>query len=162
MPSLLGRASLFGGRLGAFAIDNMVQVSVFACISVRLYCPAMHCTAGHGLAWRLRSCRKQLSVQCFAMLQGLYKFHQYQVVGRHSPTPNDENPQIYRMKLWATDAVRAKSKFWCVPSHCITEVLKSHAAHISKQHLRQSSCSCYLKQAYNRPLIKHLAEAHKA
>lgn len=48
------------------------------------------------------------------MLQGLYKFHQYQVVGRHLPTPNDETPQIYRMKLWATDAVRAKSKFWCV------------------------------------------------
>ena len=46
------------------------------------------------------------------MLQGLYKFHQYQVVGRHLPTPNDETPQIYRMKLWATDAVRAKSKFW--------------------------------------------------
>ena len=42
------------------------------------------------------------------MLQGLYKFHQYQVVGRHLPTPNDETPQIYRMKLWATDAVRAK------------------------------------------------------
>lgn len=50
------------------------------------------------------------------MLQGLYKFHQYQVVGRHLPTPNDETPQIYRMKLWATDAVRAKSKFWCVPT----------------------------------------------
>ncbi|DBA72058.1 hypothetical protein WJX79_004475 [Trebouxia sp. C0005] len=46
------------------------------------------------------------------MVQGLYKFHQYQVVGRHLPTANDENPQIYRMKLWATDAVRAKSKFW--------------------------------------------------
>ncbi|KAL3139206.1 60S ribosomal protein L18-A [Trebouxia sp. C0010 RCD-2024] len=46
------------------------------------------------------------------MVQGLYKFHQYQVVGRHLPTPNDETPQIYRMKLWATDAVRAKSKFW--------------------------------------------------
>ena len=44
MPALLGRASLFGGRLGAFAIDNMVQVRFFACISVRIYCPAMHCT----------------------------------------------------------------------------------------------------------------------
>lgn len=56
------------------------------------------------------------------MLQGLYKFHQYQVVGRHLPTPNDETPQIYRMKLWATDAVRAKSKFWCV------QLLDSHLA----------------------------------
>ncbi|KAF2314677.1 hypothetical protein GH714_028470 [Hevea brasiliensis] len=39
-------------------------------------------------------------------------FHQYQVVGRGLPTENDEHPKIYRMKLWATNEVRAKSKFW--------------------------------------------------
>uniref|UniRef100_J3M9S1 Large ribosomal subunit protein eL20 domain-containing protein n=1 Tax=Oryza brachyantha TaxID=4533 RepID=J3M9S1_ORYBR len=39
-------------------------------------------------------------------------FHQYQVVGRALPTPGDEHPKIYRMKLWATNEVRAKSKFW--------------------------------------------------
>ena len=38
--------------------------------------------------------------------------HQYQVVGRVLPTPGDEQPKIYRMKLWATFLVRAKSKFW--------------------------------------------------
>uniref|UniRef100_A0A0D9WJS5 Large ribosomal subunit protein eL20 domain-containing protein n=2 Tax=Leersia perrieri TaxID=77586 RepID=A0A0D9WJS5_9ORYZ len=41
-----------------------------------------------------------------------YRFHQYQVVGRALPTPGDEHPKIYRMKLWATNEVRAKSKFW--------------------------------------------------
>ncbi|KAM3218245.1 hypothetical protein P3L10_022775 [Capsicum annuum] len=41
-----------------------------------------------------------------------YKFHQYQVVGRALPSENDEHPKIYRMKLWATNEVRAKSKFW--------------------------------------------------
>ena len=41
-----------------------------------------------------------------------YRFHQYQVVGRSLPTPTDEHPKIYRMKLWATNEVRAKSKFW--------------------------------------------------
>ena len=46
-------------------------------------------------------------------LQGGYKYHQYQVVGRHVPTEKEPEPTIYRMKLWATDAVRAKSKFWC-------------------------------------------------
>lgn len=46
------------------------------------------------------------------LVQGGYKFHQYQVVGRHLPTEKDAEPTIYRMKLWATDAVRAKSKFW--------------------------------------------------
>ncbi|KAL6289610.1 hypothetical protein ACE6H2_007120 [Prunus campanulata] len=39
-------------------------------------------------------------------------FHQYQVVGRKLPTASDEHPKIYRMKLWATNEVRAKSKFW--------------------------------------------------
>ncbi|GFY88606.1 ribosomal protein L18ae/LX family protein [Actinidia rufa] len=41
-----------------------------------------------------------------------YKFHQYQVVGRALPSETDEHPKIYRMKLWATNEVRAKSKFW--------------------------------------------------
>ena len=45
-------------------------------------------------------------------LQGTFKFHQYQVVGRHLPSEKDENPTIYRMKLWAEDSLRAKSKFW--------------------------------------------------
>ncbi|KAK1302480.1 60S ribosomal protein L18a [Acorus calamus] len=40
------------------------------------------------------------------------QFHQYQVVGRALPTQSDEHPKIYRMKLWATNEVRAKSKFW--------------------------------------------------
>ncbi|CAN8290736.1 unnamed protein product [Cochlearia groenlandica] len=39
-------------------------------------------------------------------------FHQYQVVGRALPTEKEEHPKIYRMKLWATNEVRAKSKFW--------------------------------------------------
>jgi hypothetical protein len=47
-----------------------------------------------------------------ACLQGGYKYHQYQVVGRHVPTDKEPEPNIYRMKLWATDPVRAKSKFW--------------------------------------------------
>ncbi|XP_010538246.1 PREDICTED: 60S ribosomal protein L18a-like [Tarenaya hassleriana] len=41
-----------------------------------------------------------------------FRFHQYQVVGRALPTEADEHPKIYRMKLWATNEVRAKSKFW--------------------------------------------------
>ncbi|KAG6533614.1 hypothetical protein ZIOFF_007489 [Zingiber officinale] len=41
-----------------------------------------------------------------------FRFHQYQVVGRALPTEADQHPKIYRMKLWATNDVRAKSKFW--------------------------------------------------
>lgn len=40
------------------------------------------------------------------------QFHQYQVVGRALPTATNETPKAYRMKLWATNEVRAKSKFW--------------------------------------------------
>jgi large subunit ribosomal protein L18Ae len=46
------------------------------------------------------------------MVQGIFKFHQYQVVGRHLPTEAEPTPTVYRMKVWAMDAVRAKSKFW--------------------------------------------------
>ncbi|CAK9166400.1 unnamed protein product [Ilex paraguariensis] len=35
------------------------------------------------------------------------------VVGRALPSKTDEHPKIYSMKLWATNEVRAKSKFWC-------------------------------------------------
>ena len=44
--------------------------------------------------------------------QGGYKFHQYTVVGRHLPTAADPEPTLFRMKLWATDDARARSKFW--------------------------------------------------
>lgn len=44
--------------------------------------------------------------------QGSYKYHQFQVVGRHLPTDKEPEPPVYRMKLWAQDPVCAKSKFW--------------------------------------------------
>ncbi|KAI9185946.1 hypothetical protein LWI28_012214 [Acer negundo] len=43
---------------------------------------------------------------------GVFRFHQYQMMGRALPIENDDHPKIYRMKLWATNEVRAKSKFW--------------------------------------------------
>jgi hypothetical protein len=44
--------------------------------------------------------------------QGIFKFKQYHVVGRHLPTDSDPSPTLYRMKVWASDDVRARSKFW--------------------------------------------------
>lgn len=61
---------------------------------------------------RRAPCSPALTWHCCCPLQGGYKYHQYQVVGRHVPTEKDSDPTIYRMKLWAQDAVRAKSKFW--------------------------------------------------
>jgi len=37
---------------------------------------------------------------------------EYQVIGREVPTAQKEQPKIYRMKLFAEDEVRAKSKFF--------------------------------------------------
>jgi len=44
------------------------------------------------------------------------QYHQYQVVGRHVPTEANPEPEVFRMKLWALDAVKARSKFWYVDS----------------------------------------------
>lgn len=40
------------------------------------------------------------------------QYRQYQIVGRKTPTESDAAPKLYRMKMWATDAVRARSKFF--------------------------------------------------
>merc|ERR1712157_225578 len=37
---------------------------------------------------------------------------QYQVVGRKAATPDNENPEAYRMIIFAPNKVIAKSKFW--------------------------------------------------
>jgi len=37
---------------------------------------------------------------------------QYQVVGRHKVTAAQPNPKVYRMKLFASSSVVAKSRFW--------------------------------------------------
>ena len=39
-------------------------------------------------------------------------FTEYQVVGRHLPTAGEENPKIYRMRIFAPNEVVAKSRFW--------------------------------------------------
>mmetsp|Transcript_61509 Transcript_61509/g.144079 ORF Transcript_61509/g.144079 Transcript_61509/m.144079 type:complete len:187 (+) Transcript_61509:62-622(+) len=40
------------------------------------------------------------------------KMHQYQIVGRAAPTPKNPKPKVYRMRIFARNAVLAKSRFW--------------------------------------------------
>mmetsp|Transcript_130298 Transcript_130298/g.316538 ORF Transcript_130298/g.316538 Transcript_130298/m.316538 type:complete len:190 (+) Transcript_130298:87-656(+) len=40
------------------------------------------------------------------------RIHQYQIVGRAAPTPKNPTPKIFRMRLFAKNAVLAKSRFW--------------------------------------------------
>ncbi|KAI9829979.1 MAG: 60S ribosomal protein L20 [Phylliscum demangeonii] len=37
---------------------------------------------------------------------------EYQVIGRHLPTETDPTPKLYRMRIFAPNAVVAKSRFW--------------------------------------------------
>jgi large subunit ribosomal protein L18Ae len=38
--------------------------------------------------------------------------HQFLVVGRNHPSQENPNPKIFKMRIFANDQVRAKSKFW--------------------------------------------------
>ncbi|CAI9760102.1 unnamed protein product [Fraxinus pennsylvanica] len=75
-----------------------------------------------------------------------YKFHQYQVVERALPTETDEHPKIYWMKLWATNEVRAKSKFWYFLRK-LKKVKKSNdqVLAINEQHYGISNAKSYWK-----------------
>lgn len=44
--------------------------------------------------------------------QTTHNIHQYLVVGREIPSEKNPTPAIYKMRIFARDAVRAKSKFW--------------------------------------------------
>ena len=51
-------------------------------------------------------------LRCCVREQGNFRLHQYQVCGRHLPSEKEPEPTVFRMKLWAPDPVKAKSKFW--------------------------------------------------
>ncbi|KAG9098041.1 60S ribosomal protein L20 [Ceratobasidium sp. UAMH 11750] len=40
------------------------------------------------------------------------RYIEYQVIGRKLPTPHDETPKLYRMRIFAPNEVVAKSRFW--------------------------------------------------
>lgn len=64
-------------------------------------------------------CHRPLAERSFGDSTLWLQFHRYQVVGRGLPTATDDHPKIYRMKLSATDEVRAKSKFcWSFDIAC--------------------------------------------
>ena len=41
-----------------------------------------------------------------------HNFHHYLIVGRHQHTEKNPEPKIYKMRIFADDVVKAKSKFW--------------------------------------------------
>ncbi|KAF9560084.1 60S ribosomal protein L20 [Mortierella alpina] len=47
-----------------------------------------------------------------AINQERVRLHEYQLVGRHLPTEKEPTPKLFRMRLFATNEVIAKSRFW--------------------------------------------------
>ena len=56
--------------------------------------------------------------------------HNYLVVGRSHPSESNPNPKIFKMRIFADDAVRAKSKFWYFLKK-LNKVKKSHGEILS-------------------------------
>ncbi|KAL2441822.1 Large ribosomal subunit protein eL20 [Exophiala dermatitidis] len=44
--------------------------------------------------------------------QSMGRLQEYQVIGRHLPTDSNPTPKLYRMRIFAPNAVVAKSRFW--------------------------------------------------
>ena len=97
-----------GDQPGWCRCDHTVETHYIAWIATGLGLPA----AGGASAELIAGRESDWVLTGSMRLQGGYRYHQYQVVGRHLPTEKEPEPTIYRMKLWATDPVRAKSKFW--------------------------------------------------
>jgi len=46
------------------------------------------------------------------LTKALGRLQEYQVIGRHLPTENNPTPAMYRMRIFAPNAVVAKSRYW--------------------------------------------------
>jgi large subunit ribosomal protein L18Ae len=55
---------------------------------------------------------------------------QFEVVGRKLPTDRDPNPMLYKMSIFASNHVVAKSRFWYFTS-MLRRVKKTHGEIIS-------------------------------
>jgi large subunit ribosomal protein L18Ae len=39
-------------------------------------------------------------------------YHEYQIIGRERPSEKEQNPKLFRMKIFAPSKIHAKSRFW--------------------------------------------------
>lgn len=63
------------------------------------------------------------------------------MVGRHLPTAAEPNPTVFRMKVWAPDAVCAKSKFWYFLRK-LRRVKKANGQIIAVNEVRRDASGC--------------------
>lgn len=66
-----------------------------------------------------------------------HNVHQYLVVGRGHPSEKTPNPKIFKMRIFANDVIRAKSKFWYFLRK-MNKVKKAHGEILSVNEVSQS------------------------
>lgn len=64
------------------------------------------------------------------------KLRQFVVAGRRLPTEKDENPTVYRMRVFAPDEVKAKSRFWYFVKR-LNKIKPSHGEIVSVKEINE-------------------------
>ena len=64
------------------------------------------------------------------------KLRQYLVAGRKLPSETDPNPIIYRMRIFASDEIRAKSRFWYFAKR-LNKIKATHGETLSVEEVRE-------------------------
>uniref|UniRef100_T1IWC5 60S ribosomal protein L18a n=1 Tax=Strigamia maritima TaxID=126957 RepID=T1IWC5_STRMM len=62
---------------------------------------------------------------------------EYKVIGRKVPTSKDENPPLYRMRIFAPDKIVAKSRFWYF-ARCLKKLKKTKGEIVCCSHVYES------------------------
>jgi len=68
---------------------------------------------------------------------------EYQVIGRHLPTETNPTPKLYRMRIFATNTVVAKSRFWYFLMK-LRKVKKANGEILSLNEVSQNISQAYL------------------
>ncbi|CAG9325827.1 unnamed protein product [Blepharisma stoltei] len=61
---------------------------------------------------------------------------EYIIAGRRLPSEKDENPTIYRMRIFASDEVKAKSRFWYFVKR-MNKIKPSHGEIVSVKEIKE-------------------------
>ena len=102
--------------------------------------------------WRLAlSWNEYNSIKRFQLTIALLgRLTEYQVIGRHLPTDTNPTPKLYRMRIFATNTVVAKSRFWYFLMK-LRKVKKANGEIVSLNevgHMRGKAFHCVISLVY--------------
>ncbi|KAH8052938.1 hypothetical protein JL721_10758 [Aureococcus anophagefferens] len=92
-------------------------------------------------------------------------FKLYQVIGRKAPTPQEPEPSVYRMKLFAPNEVLARSRYWYY-MHQYRKMKKTTGEILDVNEIREKNPrivkNYYVMLRYNFALYSEMAGRHRA